>query len=211
MSEPKKSRLPATVPPPDATGRISEAIIDFVANVPKSSHRKHKRPAEAAAAIASAAASKAAVTAGSLALPPGPLGWLTILPELVAVWKIQSQMVADIAAVYGKKPTLTREQMIYCLFRHTAAQAVRDMVVRIGERILVRRAPQAVLQGIAGRIATKLAERVLGKGVTRWLPVVGALGVGAYAYIDTGQVAKTAIELFEREIDLDPTMVIDAD
>ncbi|MEW5296878.1 MAG: hypothetical protein WDW36_000125 [Sanguina aurantia] len=32
--------------------------------------------------------------------------------------------------------------------------------------------------------------------ISRWLPVVGALGVGAYAYHDTGQVAKTAIALF---------------
>lgn len=206
-----KSTLPATVQPPEAAGRISGAIVDFVAEIPKSTHRRHKRPGEAAQKIANAAAAKSAVTAGSLALPPGPLGWLTILPELIGVWKIQSQMIADIAAVYGKTSYLTREQMIYCLFRHTAAQAVRDMVVRVGERILVRRAPQQVLQGVIGKIGMKLAERVLGKGVTRWLPVVGALGVGAYAYIDTAQVAKTAIELFEREIDLDPSMVIDAE
>jgi len=58
--------------------------------------------------------------AGTLALPPGPLGWMTILPEMVGVWKIQAQMVADIAALYGKTATLTQEQMLYCLFKHTA-------------------------------------------------------------------------------------------
>jgi hypothetical protein len=31
------------------------------------------------------------------------------------------------------------------------------------------------------------------------LPVIGALGVGAYAYYDTGQVARTAIDLFGAE------------
>jgi hypothetical protein len=30
--------------------------------------------------------------------------------------------------------------------------------------------------------------------------VIGALGVGAYAYYDTGQVASTAIALFENDI-----------
>jgi hypothetical protein len=30
--------------------------------------------------------------------------------------------------------------------------------------------------------------------------VIGALGVGAYAYYDTGQVARTAIAMFEGEI-----------
>ena len=66
--------------------------------------------------------------AGTLALPPGPLGWLTILPEMLAVWKIQSQMVADIAALYGQKSTLTEEQMVYCLFRHSAAQVAATAI-----------------------------------------------------------------------------------
>ena len=45
-------------------------------------------------------------------MPPGPLGWLTIAPELLAVWKIQAQMVSDLAGVYGKAATLTREHMV---------------------------------------------------------------------------------------------------
>jgi hypothetical protein len=32
--------------------------------------------------------------------------------------------------------------------------------------------------------------------------VVGALGVGAYAYYDTGQVAATAMSLFAKDIEL---------
>ncbi|HMN80324.1 MAG TPA: hypothetical protein PKA20_10385 [Burkholderiaceae bacterium] len=194
-----------------AVERFAGAIVEFVARIPKSRHRRHRRPAQAARSIANAAAAKAAMAAGSLALPPGPLGWLTILPEMMAVWRIQAQMVADIAAVYGKSAQLTREQMLYSLFRHTAAQAVRDMVVRVGERILVRQMPQRVLNGAAGKIAQKLVERVVGNSVSRWLPVAGAIGVGAYAYFDTGQVAATAIELFEREIDLDPARVVEAE
>jgi hypothetical protein len=33
------------------------------------------------------------------------------------------------------------------------------------------------------------------------VPVAGALGVGAYAYYDTGRVAGTAMDLFGREIE----------
>lgn len=33
---------------------------------------------------------------------PGPLGLLTILPDMYAIWRVQAQLVADIAAVYGK-------------------------------------------------------------------------------------------------------------
>ena len=182
--------------------RIAEAILNFVGRVPASVEHKSRNPAARARSIANSAAARAALTAGSLALPPGPLGWLTILPELVTVWKIQAQMVADIAAIYGKDAALTREQMIYCLFRHAAAQAVRDLVVRVGERLLVQRVSIRVLQGIAERIGVRITQQAIGKGVSRWVPVIGALGVGAYAYYDTGQVARTAIELFRGEVEI---------
>ena len=144
------------------------------------------------------------MTAGSLALPPGPLGWLTILPELVLVWRIQAQMVADIAGIYGKQAYLTREQMLYCLFRHTAAQAARDLIVRVGERYLIQQVSLRTLQSVAERIGVRVTQQAIGKGISRWLPVIGALGVGAYAYYDTGQVARTATELFRREITKGP-------
>jgi hypothetical protein len=35
------------------------------------------------------------------------------------------------------------------------------------------------------------------------VPLVGAVSVGAYAYFDTNQVAKTAIELFSKDIVID--------
>jgi hypothetical protein len=36
------------------------------------------------------------------------------------------------------------------------------------------------------------------------VPVIGAVGVAGYAYFDTAQVAKTAIELFEGGVEIDP-------
>ncbi|HEV8688839.1 MAG TPA: EcsC family protein [Ideonella sp.] len=189
----------------DIASRIGAAILGFLGEVPGSRQTPSRTPAESARQVANRAAAKAATAAGTLALPPGPLGWLTILPEMVAVWKVQAAMVADIAAVYGKQGSLTQEQMLYCLFKHTASQAVRDLVVRAGERWLVKQATLSTLQAIARRIGAHISERALTKTASRWLPVVGALGVAAYAYYDTAQVAKAAIELFERELDVEPT------
>jgi hypothetical protein len=122
---------------------------------------------------------------------------------LIAIWKIQAQMVSDIAAAYGRHATLGREQMMWCLFRHTAAQAFRDLVVRMGDRLVFRRMSYGVAQRVAKQVGVKLTQRTLSKGVSRWLPVIGALGVGAYAYYDTGQVAGTAIDMFEGEVTLE--------
>lgn len=153
-----------------------------------------------AKAVTRSAARQASLLAGSLALPPGFLGWLTVLPEMAGVWRLQSQMVADIAGVYGKSATLTREQMVYCLFKHVSAQLFRDVIVRAGERFLVQRASNAVLQSIVQKLGIKLTEKLVGKGASRFMPVLGALGVGAYAYFDTTQVARNAIELFSSDI-----------
>jgi hypothetical protein len=173
-SESSTAKLPAVLGSTEEEHRWVERIIEVLARIPETARHRETAPARAAREISRRAAAKAAVMAGSLAMPPGPLGWLTIVPELVAVWKIQAQMVSDLAGVYGKSAWLTREHMVYCLFRHTAAQALRDIAVRIAQR------------SARGSLA-------------RWVPVAGAVGVGAYAFYDTGQVAETAIELFESE------------
>lgn len=179
--------------------RITRTILDVAGRIPSTKENEAKGPHERARAIAAAAANKAALAAGTLALPPGPLGWLTILPELAAIWRIQRQMVADIAGAYGVSAELTRSQMLYCLFRHAAAQALRDVGVQVGARLLIQDVPLRVIEKVAAKIGLSVSKRLAGRGIARWLPVVGALGVGAYAYYDTGQVARTAIELFGQE------------
>lgn len=189
------TQVPA-LPAPVEHGRVAAAILDFASQIPPSHVSGGNHPEAKARELASQAARKAALTAGSLALPPGPLGWLTILPELVAIWRIQAQMVSDIAAAYGQYASLGREQMLWCLFRHTAAQAFRDLVVRMGDRLLFRQLSSTVAERVARRIGVSLSQRAVGAGISRWLPVIGAAGVGAYAWYDTRSVANTAIELF---------------
>jgi len=195
----QKSNLPML--PEQADGgfaaKVSSALLDLVSTRPESAREPALKPADAAHAAGQEAARKAALAAGSLALPPGPLGWLTILPELLTVWRIQRQVVADIAALYGRTADLGREQMLYCLFRHTAAQAVRDLAVRVGERLVVQPVSTKVLQVIGNKIGVKLSEKLLQKTVARWVPLAGAAAVSAYAFYDTQRVARTAIELFE--------------
>jgi len=139
--------VPATAGQPSQ--RIAQQILDFLSDIPRSREQPSEHPQARVEAIALAARRKAFLASSSLALPPGPLGWFTVLPELVAIWKIQAQMVADIAAACGQHTTLTREQMLYCLFRHAAAQAVRDLAVRAGQRWIVHAATAHTIRGVA--------------------------------------------------------------
>lgn len=184
--------------------RVAQQILDFLSDIPPSREQPLEQPRARVEAIALAARRKAFLASSSLALPPGPIGWLTVLPELVAIWKIQAQMVADVAAVHGRHTTLTREQMLYCLFRHAAAQAVRDLAVRAGQRWVVHAATTHTIRSVAHRVGVKLSERALGSSLARMLPVAGALGVGAYAWYDTRQVARTAVAMFSRDVEFIP-------
>jgi hypothetical protein len=178
---------------------VQTAIMGVLSHIPATRERHDAHPVTRARAIAKAAALKTATVSGSLSLPPGPVGWLTIIPDLTMVWKIQSQMVADIAGAFGRESSLGREQMLYCLFRHAAAHSVRGVLVRAGERVLIKQAPAHALDVAVRKIGVPVARRIAGRGISRWLPVIGAAGVAGYAYFDTMRVAATTIELFRSE------------
>lgn len=191
----------AITPTASDANAVTQALLDLVSRIPQSKEPVSAAPKERAQAIARNTAMKAAGISGAAALPPGFIGLATIIPDLLAIWRLQQSMVADIAAVYGKTAFLGKETMIYCLFKHGAAALLRDLVVRVGERFMVRRVALRTVQQILQKLGVRVTQRVLGRGISRFLPVVGALGVGAYAYYDTTQVAATAIELFSRKLE----------
>lgn len=184
--------------------RMTDAIMNLISTVPSSSESTSTTPDARAKLLTRNAARASAGISGGAALAPGPLGMLTVLPDIIGVWRVQAQMVSDIAGAYGKTGTVTREQMVYCLFKHSTAQLLRDVIVREGERYLVLPVSLRMMRSIATKIGVKVGQRSLGKVIARYAPVVGALGVGAYAYYDTQKVGKSAIELFGSEVVVAP-------
>lgn len=187
----------------DAIDKLTQVFTHLVSTIPRSKERGADHPSTRAKDLTLKAAARGALVAGTLSLPPGPLGMLTVLPDLMAVWRLQRQLVADIAACYGRTRHLGTEAMVYCLFRHAAAVVVRDLVARVGERAIVRRASVGVLERVLRRAGIELTQRVAGRTAARWVPIVGAVGIGAYAFYDTVQVGKTARSLFERDLEIE--------
>jgi hypothetical protein len=176
-------------------GPIIAALERVLAEIPASVADRADLPDSAARAIARKAAKRAALLSGSLALPPGPLGFMTLLPDLYLIWQTQRQMVADIFGVYGRSAELTRTHMLYCLFRHAASHVVRDVAVRGGQRLVIRQLSGSALKSALGGVGVSVSQRLAGNAAGRWIPLAGAAAVGAYAYWDTMQVAKTAQRL----------------
>ena len=191
------------------------AVFSLVTGgVPKTNEPgKSKRPYERSKEITQKACAKAAAVSGGLALPVGPLGMLTVLPDLVIVWRIQSQMVVDIAAAFGHKKPLTEEDLMTCLFRHVAGTAVREYERSIpieheeksGKSVLdlldrfTRSGSRDVAVRVGKQIGQVVLERVAKRTASRIVPLAGAAIVSAYAAMDTKEVARTAVELFSGE------------
>ncbi len=195
----------STITVQTVTGTIADAIENVVSHVPSSREREVVQPNLAARKLARKAARRAAALSGALALPPGALGMLTVIPDLIAIWRLQAQLVADIAGLYGKDLQLTRTHMVYCLFRHAATQLARDVVVRTGERLVFRQLSAGAMKSVLAGVGLNVTQRVAGTAASRWLPLVGAAAVAGYAYFDTMQVAKTAIGLLEAPALMAPT------
>jgi EcsC protein family len=182
--------------------KLFTVLFKVINEIPSSAEKRSSDGVLRARKLTAEASLRAAAISGALALPTGPLGWLTILPDLAAIWRLQAQLVADIGAVFGKRGKLTEESMIYCLFRHAAAQAVRDLVTRMGERLVLQCVSVRVAENVLRRIGVKVVHRVARRGLWRLLPAIGALAVAGYAYYDTEQVGQTAIEFFTQDIEL---------
>jgi hypothetical protein len=186
-----RSLTVAAAPNHEVTGLIERVIAD----VPPPRSHEVDDPDRAAEALARGAAQRAAVVSGSLALPPGPLGMLTVLPDIFVIWRIQRQMVADIFGLYGRSADLTRTHMLYCLFRHAASQVLRDVAVRAGQRFVLQQLSSGALRTVLSSVGVAVTKRIAGAAATRWVPIAGAAAVASYAYWDTLQVAKTARKL----------------
>ena len=189
----------------DVHGMIERVI----ASVPKPQTVAVADPDRQAGLIARKAAKRSAMLSGALALPPGPLGMLTVLPDLYLIWQTQRQMVADIFGLYGRTAELTRVHMLYCLFRHAASQVLRDVAVRTGQRMMMQQLSAGALKHVVSKIGANVTRRLTGRAASRWVPLAGAAAVSAYAYWDTLQVAKTARRLLTASPDDDRTIEAD--
>ncbi|MBP5591521.1 EcsC family protein [bacterium] len=177
--------------------KLSALLFELITDIPESLHAPSENSDEKIKKLIRQAAVKASLVSATLSVPAGVTGVLTSIPDIAAIWRIQAQLVSDIAATYGKFAQLSREAMVWCLFRHSAAQLVRDIAVRTGSRIVVQKVSFAVLEALLKKIGLKVSTKFLGRAALRAIPAIGAIGNGAYSFYDTTEVGKTAAAYFK--------------
>lgn len=175
-------------------GRTAELIFELVSELPKSDVEPAQDPEKKAKELTHSAALKAAAISAGLSLPSGPLALMTILPDIMVQWRIQRQLVADIAAAYGKD--LTQQSLISSLFKHIAKRAIAAFRVNVRFRVPTKEQWLAMLKVLTGKIAVRVIHRMLKKAILRWIPFAGAIGMAAVAYAEIGAVGQAAMDEF---------------
>ncbi|PCI36276.1 MAG: hypothetical protein COB53_10175 [Elusimicrobia bacterium] len=176
--------------------KFENALEQIIIDIPTSSAKKSSDPAYGAKAFSAGAARDSALLSGTLSIIPGPAAIVTIFPDLLGVWRLQAQLVSDIAAAHGKSNALKKEVMMVCLFDHVCSDAMKDILARGGERIIVSSVSQQALAHALHVLTGTLIQRILSRVVARWIPIVGAGALAAYSYNDTKHVGKTAQKYF---------------
>jgi len=72
---------------------IAQTVLNFIGRVPTTKEVKSFDP-QALAAPSPCRPSPKRPDRGDLVAATGPLGWITLLPEIVAVWRIQAIIIS---------------------------------------------------------------------------------------------------------------------
>lgn len=177
--------------------------VHILTDIPDSAEFVSVSPYARAQELCEAAAKATAKISGQFAMSPGPVKPSVLLSDMVAMWEIQKQLVADIASVYGRTSRLGKEQMLWCLVKHSAVQTFRDVVYRAGNRFFTHPLSLKVLRKLAATNGLNISPGDMSKSITSFLPVIGASAVTWYAYNDTKKIGAAAIAMFARETTFD--------
>ncbi len=143
---------------------------------------------------------KAFTISTAAAIPWGAIGWATILPELIAITKLQINLIYKIAAYHGKLGVINKT-LVLLIFANQAGLAIgRHLTRRIGTKVIIRTLGPKALRAIAKKIGIKIGARVSQKLVGRWVPIVLAPIFGAFSKSMTTDIGRAADALFKGDI-----------
>lgn len=155
-------------------------------------------PGQIDSIIASCANQNGLIAAGAN-LIPGPLGALTIVPELTIIIRNQIQMIYDLGVAQGKEAHLNGDMLLAIFYTVTGGGAISLAAVK-GGQLLVRRASLRIIQRIIIWLGGKITQRVLKALLARWIPIVGSVAMGIWARQSTAAMGRKAAGLLGLDI-----------
>ena len=73
------------------------------------------------------------------AIPPGPLGWATIIPEMLTVTKIQINLIYSIAAFHKKESQMNQTLLMLIFANEAGIETGRSIVKKYGSKVVIKK------------------------------------------------------------------------
>jgi len=142
---------------------------------------------------------KCASVSGLASLAPGPFGMLTIVPDLIIVLRLQTEMLAKLSVAYNKEKAISKELVLFMLFQGVGVTGISFVVVK-STQIIVKRASARILQRIVAMLGGRILQRTAGQAVARWIPGLGAAAMAIWVRYMTRKIGTEAINLLSKDI-----------
>jgi len=138
--------------------------------------------------------------AGSI---PGVGGILSIFPETYILLKLQARMIKDIAILLGRESFLSKEILLYCLFKDSKLNLLESSIRITGTKLLVRPISFELITSIFYKLVLNKAEKN-NKDKNRILfSFISAITNGSLSFLDTQIIGNTANSLFLSDIEFE--------
>lgn len=179
----------------------------------------HKVPSQAEISrIIEAYSYKNAAIVGMLNIVPGPLGLITVIPEIILVVRNQLAMIYDISAAYQQDKVINKE-LLAGIFASSLGVRTLEFLTIQGGKVLVKRSSLRIFQQIMINLGTNITQKLVKQQITRFLPGIGTVLMATWAKYSTKTVGKKASEILSKNIqftnesvdDIDPSISLEID
>ncbi len=136
-------------------------------------------------------------------IPTGPLGLATIIPELVALTKIQINLIYKIAKYHNQEAQVNATLILFIMGNALGVVLKHALAEKMGSRIITRSLSAEGTRKLAQKIGEKISTQFFRKAAGRWIPLVLAPVFGYFSYAMTKKVGREAENLLANVIEIE--------
>jgi uncharacterized protein (DUF697 family) len=136
-------------------------------------------------------------------IPSGPVGLATIVPEIVAITRLQINLILRVAKFYQQEAKVNKTIILTVLGVAMGVVLKHALINKVGARIIVKSLSAEGAKRITREIGEKFAVGLLKRGIGRWIPLMLAPIFGYLSLSMTRKVGREAESLFSHELEVD--------
>jgi hypothetical protein len=136
-------------------------------------------------------------------IPTGPMGLATIVPEVVALIKLQINLIFKVAKFHQQEAKVNKTIILTVLGVAMGVVLKHALINKVGTRLIVKSLSAEGAKRITREIGEKFATGLLKRGLGRWIPLILAPVFGYLSLSMTRKVGREAESLFSHELEVD--------